>query len=257
MSDIHPTAMVDPKAELGKNVKIGPNTIIEPDVIIEDNVTIGANCLVGQYTELKKGVKLFHGAVVGTIPQDLKFKGEKTKLIIGENTIVREYAMFNRGTAESGATIIGENCLLMAYTHIAHDCRIGNSVILVNTVQISGHVEIDDYAIVGGVVPVHQFVKIGAHAMIGGGFRVQQDVCAYALAAGYPLKIAGINSVGLRRRGFSKESITNIEKAFKFLFYSGMNTSQAVEKIQSELPSSEEMKTILRFIERSNRGLVK
>jgi UDP-N-acetylglucosamine acyltransferase len=257
MKDIHPTAIVDSKAELGDNIKIGPHTIIESNVIIEDDVTIGANCLVAEYTELKKNVSLFHGVVVGTIPQDLKFKGEKSKLIIGEGTTLREYAMLNRGTAESGRTVIGKNCLLMAYTHVAHDCVLGDYVIMANAVNLAGHIEIGDYAIIGGVVPVHQFVKIGAHSMIGGGFRVQQDVCPYALAGGYPLKIAGLNIIGLKRRGFSKESIAHLEKAFKILFYSKLNTSQAVENIKNEVELSEEVKILLEFIARSTRGIVK
>lgn len=257
MSKIHPTAIVDKKAELGKNVTIGPYTIIEADTVIDDNVVIGGNCLIGRYTELKKGVQLFHGAVVGTIPQDLKFKGEKTKLVIGENTVVREYAMFNRGTDASGATVIGKDCLLMAYTHVAHDCYIGDNVIMANSVNLAGHVEIGDYAIIGGVVPVHQFVKIGAHSMVGGGFRIQQDICPYALAGGYPLKVAGLNIIGLRRRGFNKETIALLEKAFKFLFFSALNTTQAVERIKAEIDCIDEVNVILDFIKRSERGIVK
>ena len=257
MSQIHPTAIIDKTAEIGDNVNIGPFTIIEPDTKIGDDVNIGSNCLVGQYTELHKGVKLFNGAVVGTIPQDLKFEGEKTKLIIGENTVVREFTMFNRGTSESGLTVIGKNCLLMAYTHIAHDCVIGDNVILGNGAQISGHVKIEDYAIISGLVPVHQFVRIGTHSMIGGGYRVPQDICPYAIVGGYPLKVAGINIVGLKRRKFSQNSIGQIKLAFKFLFSSGLNTSQAVEKIRNELENTNEIKTILEFIEKSERGLAK
>ncbi len=257
MKDIHPTAIVDKKAEIGENVKIGPHTIIESNVIIDNDVTIGANCLVAEYTELKKNVSLFHGAVVGTIPQDLKFKGEKTRLVIGEGTTIREYAMLNRGTAESGETVIGKNCFLMAYTHVAHDCYLGDNVIMANSVNLAGHIEIGDYAIIGGVVPVHQFVKIGAHSMIGGGFRVQQDICPYALVGGYPLKVAGLNAVGLKRRGFSKENILLLEETFKILFFSKLNTSQAVEKIKNEIEISDEVKVILEFIARSTRGMVK
>lgn len=257
MKNIHPTAIVDSKAEIGDNVTVGPFTIVEPNVIIEDNVTIGANCLVAEYTELKKNVTLFHGVVVGTVPQDLKFKGEKTKLIIGEGTTLREYAMLNRGTAESGQTSVGKNCFLMAYTHVAHDCHLGDHIIMANSVNLAGHIEIGDYAIIGGIVPVHQFVKIGAHSMIGGGFRVQQDICPYALAGGYPLKIAGLNAVGLKRRGFSKESISLLDKTFKILFFSNLNTTQAVEKIKNEIEISAEVKTVLDFIGRSARGIVK
>jgi UDP-N-acetylglucosamine acyltransferase len=257
MSIIHPTAIVDKKAEIGDNVTIGPHTVIESDTVIGDNVTIGANCLVGAFTELKNGVTLFHGAVVGTIPQDLKFEGEKSRLIIGEDTTIREYAMLNRGTAYSGETVIGKNCLLMAYSHVAHDCILGDNVIMANSVNLAGHVEIGDYAIIGGVVPVHQFVKIGAHSMIGGGFRVQQDVCPYALVGGYPLKVVGLNTIGLKRRGFSPETVNLLQKAFKILFFSNLNTSQAVEKIRAEIESIDEVKTILDFIENSSRGMIK
>ncbi|MCP4703122.1 MAG: acyl-ACP--UDP-N-acetylglucosamine O-acyltransferase [candidate division Zixibacteria bacterium] len=255
MSQIHPTAIVSGKAEIGNDVIIGPNAIIEADTKIEDNVTIGANCLVAQYTELKKNVTLFHGVVVGTVPQDLKFGGEKTRLVIGEGTTIREYAMLNRGTAESGETVIGKNCLLMAYTHVAHDCYVGNNVILANSVNLAGHIEIDDFVIIGGVVPVHQFVKIGVHAMIGGGFRVPQDVCPYAMAGGYPLKVAGLNRVGLSRRGFKRESLQVLQKAFKILFFSKLNRTQAVEKIKAELEQTDEIKVILEFIKKSTRGM--
>lgn len=255
MSQIHPTAIISDKAEIGDNVTIGPNAIIEADTKIADDVTIGANCLVAQYTELKKNVTLFHGAVVGTVPQDLKFGGEKTRLVIGEGTTIREYAMLNRGTSESGETIVGKNCLLMAYSHVAHDCRVGDNVIMANSVNLAGHIEIGDFVIIGGVVPVHQFVKIGAHAMIGGGFRVPQDVCPYALAGGYPLKIAGLNKVGLSRRGFSKETIRILQQAFKILFSSNLNRSQAVEKIKAELEQTDEIKLILDFIKNSTRGM--
>lgn len=255
MSQIHKTATVSSKAEIGNNVTIGPNAVIEADTKIDDNVIIGANCLVAQYTELKKDVKLFHGAVVGTVPQDLKFGGEKTKLIIGEGTTIREYSMLNRGTSESGKTSIGANCLLMAYSHVAHDCHVGHDVILANAVNLAGHIEIGDFVIIGGVVPVHQFVKIGDHAMIGGGYRVPQDVCPYALAGGYPLKIAGLNRVGLSRRGFKKETLQLLQKAFKILFSSNLNRSQAVEKIKAELEQTDEIKLILDFIKNSTRGM--
>lgn len=257
MSDIHPTAIIDKDAVLGDGVTVGPNAIIEHDVVIGNGVAIGANCLVGAYTELKNNVTLFHGAVVGTIPQDLKFRGEKTRLVIGEGTTIREYAMLNRGTAERGETIIGENCLLMAYSHVAHDCVIGNNVILANAVNLAGHVEIGACAIIGGVVPVHQFVKIGAHSMIGGGFRVQQDVCPYSLVAGYPLKVVGLNAVGIKRRGFTKETIRLLEKAFKILFFSDLNTTQAVERIKKEVKLIDEVKVILDFVGESTRGMVK
>lgn len=256
MNEIHPSAIVDPKAELGNDIKIGPFTVIEADTIVHDNVTVGSNCLVAQYTELKKGAALFHGAVVGTVPQDLKFEGEKTTLVIGENTTIREYAMLNRGTLDRGSTIIGDNCLLMAYTHVAHDCLIGNHVIMANAVNLAGHIEIGDYAIIGGVVPVHQFVKIGAHSMIGGGFRVQQDILPYSLVGGYPLKTIGLNKIGLKRRGFSRDVLAELEKCYRILLRSGLNRSQAVEKIKTDVKLIDEVKVILDFIAGSDRGIV-
>lgn len=257
MNQIHPTAIVDPTAGIGDNVTIGPHTIVEAETVIGDDVTIGANCLVAAYTELGKGVRLFHGAVVGTVPQDLKFSGEKTRLVIGENTVIREYAMLNRGTEDRLETVIGKNCLLMAYTHVAHDCRLGDHVIMANAVNLAGHIEIGDYAIIGGVVPVHQFVRIGAHSMIGGGFRVPQDVCPYALLGGYPMKVMGLNKVGLKRRGFSNEALAALEKAFKILFFSDLNTSQAVDKIRQEVELTDEVNNVLDFIGKSRRGLIK
>lgn len=257
MRNIHPTALVDPKAELGEDVQVGPYSVIEADTKIGDNVSIGANCYIAAYTELKPHVTVFHGAVLGTVPQDLKFKGERTRLVIDEHTTIREFVMINRGTAQHGETSIGKNCFIMAYAHVAHDCIIGNNVIMANAVNLAGHVEIGDYAIIGGVVPVHQFVKIGAHSMVGGGFRVPQDICPFSLAAGYPLKIVGLNQVGLRRRGFKPDTLHTLEKAFKILFYSGLNTSQAVEKIKSEVPSIAEINLILDFIKNSSRGLIK
>lgn len=257
MSNIHPTAIIDKSAEIGDHVSIGPHAIIEADTIIEDDVTIGGNCLVAQYTELKKGVKLFHGVVVGTVPQDLKFGGEKTKLVIGEQTTIREYAMLNRGTTYHNQTVVGKNCLLMAWSHVAHDCIIGDFVILANSVNLAGHVEIGNYVIIGGVVPVHQFVKIGDHSMIGGGFRVQQDIIPYSLVAGYPLKIVGLNKLGLKRRDFKKETIKLLESTYKILFYSGLNTSQAIEKIENEIEPINEVKLVLDFVRNSERGIVK
>jgi UDP-N-acetylglucosamine acyltransferase len=257
MSDIHPTALVDPKAELGQNIKIGPFTIVERDTIIGDNTSIGAHCFIASYTELGKNVNIFHSAVLGTVPQDLKFQGERTRLVIGDGTTIREHTMLNRGTSQHGESSIGKNCLLMAYTHVAHDCIVGDNVIMANAVNLAGHVEIGDYVIIGGVVPIHQFVKVGAHSMIGGGFRVQQDICPYSLVAGYPLKVIGLNAIGLKRRGFKLDTLRILEKTYKILFFSQLNTSQAVEKINAEVEMIEEVKIILDFINNSARGIIK
>lgn len=257
MSTVHPTAIISPKAKIAADVTIGPYTIVEDDVEIGSGCEIGSSVQLADGARLGDRVKVFHSAVIGTVPQDLKFEGEKTTARIGDDTVIREFVTMNRGTKAHGETTVGSNCLLMAYSHVAHDCIIGNNVIMANSVNLAGHIEIDDHAIIGGVVPVHQFVKIGAHCFIGGGFRVQQDVCPYALAAGYPLKINGLNSVGLRRRGFSRESIKALDQVFKLLFYSGLNTTQAVERINEEVEIIPEVKVVLDFIERSNRGLIK
>lgn len=257
MNNIHNTAIVSPKAELGDNITIGPFTVVEDGVVIGDNCEIKSSVVLAEGTILKEGVRVFSGAVIGTVPQDLKFGGEKTNAIIGEGTTIREYVTFNRGTTYHNRSECGKNCLIMAYAHVAHDCLIGDNVIMANSVNLAGHVEIGDYAILGGVLPVHQFVKIGAHSMIGGGFRCQQDVVPYALIGGYPLKVAGINKIGLQRRGFSQEAINSISKAYKILFFSKLNTSQAMAKAKAELEMTDEVKLILDFVKSSDRGIIK
>ncbi|MCK4573711.1 MAG: acyl-ACP--UDP-N-acetylglucosamine O-acyltransferase [candidate division Zixibacteria bacterium] len=257
MKDIHSTAIVSPKADLGKNVTVEPYAIIEENVVIGDGSIIGSTAVIASGARLGKNVKVSHGAVIATQPQDLKFGGEKTTAVIGDETVIREYATINRGTVAHGETTIGKNCLIMAYAHVAHDCIIGDKVIMANSVNLAGHIEVGDWAILGGVLPIHQFVKIGAHAMIGGGFRVQQDLCPYALAAGYPLKVVGINSIGLRRRGFERDVIRALEKTFKILFFSKLNTTQAVERINSEMELIPEVQLILDFIANSDRGIIK
>jgi UDP-N-acetylglucosamine acyltransferase len=254
---IHPTAIVDPSAQLGREVTIGPFSIVGRDVIIGDRVVVGNNVLIEKNTTIGAGCRIFTGAVLGTQPQDLKYKGEKTFLEIGENTIIREYVTVHLGTEQRGKTTIGSQVMLMAYVHVAHDCDIGDRVILANAVNMAGHVEIGEYATVGGVVPIHQFVKIGPHAMIGGGFRVNQDVCPFMRVAGYPLRVVGVNLIGLERRGFSQEAVTALKKAHKILFRSKLNVSQATEKIARTLPQSEEIKTLLEFISRSDRGIIR
>jgi UDP-N-acetylglucosamine acyltransferase len=255
--NIHPTAIVDPKAELGKNISIGPYTIINEGVRIGDNVQIGSNVLIDSGTIIERNCKVHHGAVLGTPPQDLKFGGEKTFLEIGENAVIREYATINRGTRHRGKVTVGSNCFIMMYAHIAHDCVIGNNVILANSVNIAGHVEVEDYAIIGGVVPVHQFTRIGTHSIIGGGFRVPKDVPPYILAGGYPLRYMGLNIIGLKRRNFSADTIHTLKKACRILFQSQYNTTQAVEKIKSEIEPLPEIKHLLEFIEKSERGIIK
>ncbi|MDH4223297.1 MAG: acyl-ACP--UDP-N-acetylglucosamine O-acyltransferase [candidate division Zixibacteria bacterium] len=255
--NIHPTAIVDPGAELGKDISIGPYTLIKKEVRIGDNVQIGSNVLIDSGTILGRNCKVHHGAVLGTPPQDLKFGGEKTFLEIGENTVIREYATINRGTKHRGRVTVGSNCFIMMYAHIAHDCIIGNNVILANSVNLAGHVEVEDWVIIGGVVPVHQFTRIGAHSIIGGGFRVPKDVPPYILAGGYPLRYMGLNKIGLKRRNFPEKTITLINKACRILFQSRFNTTQALEKIKSEIEPIPEISHLLDFIEKSERGIIK
>ena len=256
MKKIHKTSIIHENANIGKNVEVGPFSIIEKNVEIGDNTKIGPNAVIRKYTSIGKDCKIFNGAIVGEVPMDLKFKGENSKLVIGDRTIVREFCTLHRGTEETGLTQVGADCLIMSYAHVAHDVIIGDNVIVSISVNIAGHVEIDDFAIIGGCTPIHQFCKIGKHAFIGGGRLVLQDVPPYILATSEPLKYSGINSVGLRRRKFDLESRTMIKKAYSLIYQSNLNISQAVEKIKQEFDQTDEIKTILNFIDRSDRGLI-
>jgi len=248
---------ISKKAKIGNNVIINSSAIIEDDVEIGDDVVIGANVLVANGARISNNVKIHHGAVISTTPQDLKFSGEVTTFEIGEGTVVREYATLNRGTNHSKKSVVGKNCFLMAYTHVAHDCKLGDNVILANGVQMGGHVEIGDWAIVGGLVPIHQFTKIGAHTLIGGGFRTVKDVPPYTIAGGVPLRFEGVNNVGLRRRGFSNDQLDSIKKVYDTIYHSGLNVSDAVKKIKESFEIITEVKNILDFIQASNRGIVR
>ncbi len=252
-----PLANVHPDAKIGNNVTIEPFATVQADVTIDDGCWIGPNAILWDGTRLGKNVKIYPGASVSSIPQDLKFSGEKTETFIGDNTVVREYVTISRGTTDKFKTIIGKNCLLMAYVHVAHDCNIGNQCILVNTVQVAGHVTIDDWAIIGGASALHQFVKIGAHVMISGGSLVRKDVPPYTKAAREPLAYAGINTVGLRRRGFAAEKISDIQEIYRYIFLKGLNNSKAIDIVESEIAKSEEKDYILNFIKTSDRGIMK
>ena len=249
-------SIISKKAQIGKNVSIGPYCIIEDNVIIGDNTKIDSHTIIKEYTEIGKNCNIFSHCVIGEIPQDKKYDGEKSHLIIGDNNTIREFCTLNRGTGESGLTKIGNNCLFMAYVHVAHDCILGNDIILANGVQLGGHVTIDNYGIVGGMTPVHQFCKIGMHAFIGGGLRVVQDVPPYIIANGEPLKFSGINILGLRRRKFSSNERDNIKKAYKLIYNSNFNISQAIEEIESTFNIDESIKDIIGFIKSSTRGLI-
>ncbi|MBT8402822.1 MAG: acyl-ACP--UDP-N-acetylglucosamine O-acyltransferase [Gemmatimonadetes bacterium] len=252
---IHPTAIVDDAAHLGDDVVVGPYSIVGPDVRVGAGTSIASHVLIERDTTIGEDCTISKGAVLGTDPQDLKFQGEKSRLEVGDRTVIREYATLNRGTSARGLTSVGSDCLLMAYTHVAHDCELGNHVILSNAVNMAGHVTIEDWVIVGGVTPIHQFVHIGAHAFIGGGSRIPQDIPPYCRAAGNPPKLYGLNAVGLERRGFSPETRAALKKAYRHVFMSGLNVSQGLEKARAEGEMIPEVLHFLDFIENSKRGI--
>lgn len=253
----YPLANVHPEARIGKNVVIEPFATVQKDVVIDDGSWIGPGAVIWDGSRLGKNVKVYPGASVSSIPQDLKFAGEQTETMIGDNTVIREYVTISRGTTDKMKTAIGKNCLLMAYVHVAHDCIIGNNCILVNTVQVAGHVTIDDWAIIGGASALHQFVKVGAHVMVSGGSLVRKDIPPFTKAAREPLTYAGINTVGLKRRGFSTEKINEIQEIYRYIFMRGLNNSKAIEMIEAELPVSDERELILNFVKESERGIMK
>ena len=257
MSNISTLAYIHP------NAKIGEDVIVEPFSFIEDNVVIGAGTRIMPHACIMSGARIgknctiFPNAVISGIPQDLKFDNEESFAIIGDNTIIRECVTINRGTISRGQTVVGNNCLLMAYSHVAHDCVLKDNVIIGNTVQLAGEVEIDDYAILSGGSLVHQFTRIGKHTMIQGGTRLGKDIPPFAVAGREPVSYVGINIVGLRRRGFTREQINNIQEVYRYLYLSGYNISQAIEKIESELSESEERTEIVDFVRASSRGVVR
>ena len=255
--------MIQPLSYVHPNAKIANNVVIDPFVTIAKNVEIGKGTWIGSNVTIMEGARIgencriFPGAVISAIPQDLKFEGEKSLAIIGNNTTVRECATINRGTSVTGKTEVGENCLIMAYSHIAHDCKIGDNCIIVNSVALGGHVTIGDYAIIGGLSAVHQFASIGKHAMVSGGALVRKDIPPFVKAAREPLSFVGINSIGLRRRGFKDEQIQEIQNIYRILFQSNKNTTQALLKIETEINASPERDEIISFIQNSGRGIMK
>lgn len=248
---------IHPNAKIGQNVHIGPFTVIEEDVIIGDNCWIGSNVTIMNGARIGDNCRIFPGAVVSAIPQDLKFKGESTTLIIGNGVTVRECCTLNRGTSANNTTTIGDNCLLMAYVHVAHDCEIANNCVLANNVTLAGHIEIGKYATLGGMVAVHQFVRIGEQVMIGGGSLVRKDVPPFVTAAREPLSYAGINSTGLRRRGFSAADMHHIEDIYRVLFVRGLSLRNALTAIEAEIEPSPYRDQILGFVRGAKRGLMK
>ena len=254
---IHPYSYIDPNAVIAPNVKIDPFAVIHGDVKIGEGTWVGSNVTIMDGTRIGKNCRIFPGAVLGAIPQDLKFNGEKTTAEIGDNTTIREFVTINRGTANRRKTVVGSNCLIMAYSHIAHDCVLGNHCILSNSVQIAGHVTLGDWAWIAGVAAVHQFVNIGQHAYIAGGSLVGKDVPPYIKAIRTPLSYGGVNSIGLKRRGFELGKINHILDIYRIIFNKGLNVTQALEYIEEEVPASDERDDIITFIRESERGIIK
>lgn len=252
-----PLAYIHPQAKIATNVVVEPFTTIHNNVIIGSGTWIGSNVTIMEGARIGKNCRIFPGAVISAIPQDLKFDGEDSLAIIGDNTTIRECVTVNRGTKALGHTKIGDNCLIMATTHVAHDCIIGNNCILANGSIIAGHVTIGDYAILSGLVAVHQFIHIGEHAMVSGGSLVRKDVPPFAKAGKEPLSFIGINSIGLRRRGFTTEKIREIQDIFRILYQKNYNTTQALEKIEAEMEATKERDQIILFIKNSQRGIMK
>lgn len=254
---IHPHTYIHPNAKLATNVKVDPFSVIHQDVEIGDGTWIGSNVTIMEGTRIGKNCRIFPGAVLGALPQDLKFSGEKTYVQVGDNTTIREFVTINRGTNDRGLTKVGDHCLIMAYSHIAHDCLIGNNCVMSNSTQMAGHVTLGNYAVIGGVSAVHQFVTIGQHVFIAGGSLISKDVPPYIKAARNPLSYGGVNSVGLKRRGFSLQQINHILDIYRTIYNKGLNITQSLEFIEEELPASDERDEIVTFIRESGRGIIK
>jgi UDP-N-acetylglucosamine acyltransferase len=255
-SRIHPTAIIAPDADIAADVEIGAFAIIGEGCSIDSGCVIAPRATLERNVSLGRSVKVGIGTVLGGAPQDLKYAGEETTVEIDDGTVIREYATINRGTAHSFKTTVGTNCLIMSYVHIGHDCRIGNSVILSNVVQLAGHVTIEDKAIISGVSAVHQFARIGRHSFIGGMSRVSKDIPPFLKAVGNPVKLYGLNTIGLQRSGMDEETIRELKRAYRLLFRSDLNVTQAIERAQTEIGALPEVKELIRFVEASERGVV-
>ena len=253
---IHRTALVDQTAHVAQDVSVGAYTIIGPNVTIGEGCRIAAHVVLERNARLGAGVKVGYGSVIGNDPQDLKYQGEETWVEIGDGTVIREYCTINRGTTATGKTAVGQRCFLMSYVHVAHDCVVGNDVIIANAVQMAGHVAIEDRAIISGLVPIHQFVRIGTFAFVGGGSRVNQDVPPYTKAVGNPMHLYGLNSVGLQRAGVSPDIKLALKRAYRLVFNSDLTVGQGVQRARVELPAVPEVEHFLKFIEGSQRGVL-
>jgi len=254
---VHPSACVHPKAKLGKGVIIGPNSIIAEHVIIGDKTVIGSSCEIIGRTKIGRRNRIFTGAVIGSAPQDLKYKDEPTKVIIGDDNTIREYVTINLGTIDKGKTVIGNKNLFMAYSHIAHDCVVGDEVVIANVGTLAGHVTVEDRAIIGGMTAIHQFTRVGKMAIIGGCSKVIRDIPPYCMADGHPAKVFGINSIGLKRAKMATRSAKNLKAAFKILFKSKLSTTNALKRIKKELPADAAVRYLMKFIKNSKRGVCK
>jgi len=254
---IHPLTDIHPDAKIAPSVEIGPFVTIDKDVEIGEGTKILSNVTIFEGARIGKNCLIFPGAVLSAIPQDMKFKGEKTFIEIGNNTIIRECVTIHRGTAAKGTTKVGDNCLIMAYSHLAHDCILGNNIIIGNATQLAGEIEIDDWAILAGGVLVHQFCKIGAHVMIQGGSRLPKDIPPYIIVGREPASYAGLNLVGLRRRGFTTQQIDTIHDTYRLIYQSGLNNSDAMNQVKANIPDSPERNNIISFIQSSSRGIIR
>lgn len=257
MSQKHHLSHIHPDARIADSVKIDPFVTIQEDVEIGEDCWIGSNVVIHAGARIGNGVKIFPGAVISSIPQDLKYAGEETTVEIGDRTVIREFATINRGTSYSGKTVVGSDALLMAYSHVAHDCVIGDHAIIANAVNLAGHVVVGDYAIIGGLSAIHQFVRIGNHCILAGGSLAGKDIPPYTKAARYPLAYAGVNVVGLRRRGFSGEQIEEIKEIYRVMYLSGKNVTQGLKSLENDFDQSPLRDEIIEFVRSSDRGLMK
>jgi UDP-N-acetylglucosamine acyltransferase len=252
---IHPTAIVDRKAEVASDAQIGPFAIVGPGCVVGPGSVVEARATLQENVRLGSHVTVGVSSVLGGKPQDLKFRGEVTYVEVGDNTTIREFVTINRGTSQSFKTTVGAGCFIMSYSHLAHDCHVGEGVIMSNATQLAGHVTVEDFVIISGVCAVHQFVKIGRHAFIGGMSRVQKDVPPFVKAVGSPIKLYGLNTIGLQRRGFSEDVVSELKRAYRLFFRSELNVSQALERAATELKPYGEVKTLIAFVEASGRGV--
>jgi len=256
--NIHPTAIIEDNTEVAEDVIIGPYSVIKSGVSIGSGTTIDAHTVIEGRTTIGKNNKIGIGAVIGNPPQDLKYNGEDTETIIGDNCIIREYVTINRGTKDRKKTEIGNNTLIMSYVHVAHDCKVGDEVILANCATLAGHITVEDQAVIGGVTPIHQFSRIGKMAIVGGGTRIPKDVPPFCTIAGNPAQVCGLNDIGLKRRNYSAEERANLKKAYKLIFRAGLNTAQAAAEIEkNSFFNSESVKYLIEFIKDSKRGIIK